>query len=266
MFHILSRTFVLLTSLVQFGCIPLFFDEPFQKSDLDSLVPGLDQQSIKEILGEPQAIRAGGKLWFYGKTRPVVLIIIPETGVTADDYNWIELTFDDADNLASFDVHEGKTGCTQSGNCLLWGAWTDAVQWESQIMTDSAIIAAPDKQDSDAKRFLPKHDMCSIYIYFDSLHSTIARGFLKDYEAQILVTDNPTFFLNRDSYLRVESLPGNISVKVGHAETGYVCEADKIGFLFIHQPSLDFSDLYFNWVDQSTGHKAISKRRLLLAP
>jgi hypothetical protein len=252
--------------MVQFGCIPLFFDEPFQKSDLDSLVPGLDQQSIKEILGEPQAIRAGGKLWFYGKTRPVVLIIIPETGVTTEDYNWIELAFDDADKLAFVDVQEGKTGCTQSGNCLLWGAWTYAEQWESQIMTGRAIIAAPDKQDADAKRFLPNKDMCSIYIYFDSLHSTISRGFLKDDEALIQVTDYPAFFLNRDTYVRVESFPGNILIKVLGAETGYLCEADKIDFLFIHQPSLDFRDSHFNWVDQSEGQKSISKRRLLLAP
>ena len=264
MFHMLLRILVLLTSLTQFGCAPLFFDEPYQKAELNNLFPGMDQQSIKEILGEPQAIRAGGKFWFYGKTRPVFFYLVKDGGGTVEDYNWIELAFDDAGKLAFFDVQEGKTGCTQSGNCLLWGAWVTSDKWESHVMTNLAIIATPDKEDFDAKQFLPNKNMCSIYVYFDSSTATIARVFLQDDVAQIQVADKPAFVLNRETYFRVESSPGNLSVKVSNrGETSYSCEPEKIGFLFIHQ---EFKGLSYNWVDQSTGQKAISKRRLLLAP
>lgn len=252
------------------GCIAvpvnLFYDEPFQQEELNALVLGLDYEAVREILGEPHAVRDGGKFWFYGKTRPLIWLVGDGSDMTVEDYNWLELAFDESGKLLSLDFQEGKTGCSKNGNCLLWGAW------DNRTMTDRAIFAAPEMKDISAKRLLSAVESCALYTYFDSSEVAVARFFLSDVTFKVQTNDMHPYFLNRDTYSYVEVSPGNVVIKALWfdkilEQVEMSCKSGTNYFLHIHQPGLlNRAKLSFAWENDDNGKKALSKKQLLLAP
>lgn len=137
------------------GCaIPVapFYDEPFPKDLQTKLNAGASQDEVVHLLGAPNATRLNEKFWYYGATRPAVLLLVPNDGVSILDYNWIEVAFDDELRLQYAEHYESKSGCARSGNCLLWGEWG---LLNKHNMTNEAIFTSPPEQDTVAKMFSP---------------------------------------------------------------------------------------------------------------
>lgn len=246
------------------GCaIPVapFYDEPFPKDLQTKLNAGASQDEVVHLLGAPNATRLNGKFWYYGATRPVVVVAVPNGGGTILDYNWIEVAFDDKLRLQYAEHYESKSGCARSGNCLLWGEWGPVSE---DNMTNQAIFTSPPEQDTAAKMFYPPVNGCAIYVFYASGTSFIARALLLDDVNAIGVGDTKTSWLNIDTYLRAEVPPGTVTIASGASRKQWNCATNDVGYFWVQEP---FSGpVQIEEVDAATGKMEIARRRLLLPP
>jgi len=236
------------------GCIPLtpFFDDPLPKERLQGLTIGASKEDVRSLLGSPQAIRDGGRYWYYGGIRPALAVL----NTAYDDYKWIEVEFDDASRLFHVEHYEAKWGCASSGNCLLsWG--TD------YGMSNSAVITAPPALDEIAKQFLPPKDGCAVYVYYDA-------GFLMPIYPIPVRVNNETRWLNQDTYTRFEMMPGEAQIVFDgdrlEAVERWHCNVGEVTFTHLFSRWTDKLTVYIESVDEAVSRKEILKRRLLLPP
>jgi hypothetical protein len=260
-----ARLFTLvIISLLLSGCaIPVapFYDEPFPKDLQTKLNAGASQDEVVHLLGAPNATRLNGKFWYYGGTRPLIGIFVPDGGGFILDHNWIEVAFDDELRLQYMEHYESKSGCARSKNCLLWGEW-DPV---SNDMTDQAIFTRPPDQDTAAKMFSPPINGCAIYVFCTSRTSFIARALLLDDVIAVRVQGSKPSWLNIDTYLRVEVPLGAVEIFTSPmSKKQWNCETNDVSFVWV-QGTFSGPDR-IEKVDAATGKEEIMKRRLLLPP
>lgn len=246
------------------GCaLPVapFHDEPFPKDLQAKLNAGASQDEVIQLLGAPHATRLGGKVWYYGGTRPMVGLFGPNGNAAILDYNWVEVAFDNALRLQQVEHYESKSGCARSGNCLLWGEW-DPV---SKNMTDKAIFTSSPEHDQEAKMFSPPLNGCAIYVFCTSRTSSIARSLLLDDVIAISVDDIKTSWLNIDTYLRVEVPRGGVEISAGRlSKKQWHCGTNDVGYFWVQKPFSGPNQIEV--VNAVTGKKEIARRRLLLSP
>lgn len=254
-----------ITTLLLSGCaIPVapFYDQPLPNDQIDQLKPGATQDDVIRLLGDPDTTRQDGRFWYYGGTRPSVLIIGPNDIGAFKDYRWIEVGFDDELRLLYVDPQESKTGCSRSGHCFRnW--W---VELKDKKILDSTVIMDSLENDKIAKMFNAPEGGCAIYIYYEP------QGFLDllgmDTSPSVDVNGSREIWMDGDTYMRFNVLTGPVGINYGRIiKKEWECQAGNVVYLVKKQflktkPSPD--ELQF--VDASIGMKEISKRRLLLSP
>lgn len=260
-----TRLFTLVTiSMLLSGCaIPVapFYAEPLPKDRLKQIKAGANKDEVIQLVGEPHATRLDGKFWYYGGTRPLVVLGGPNGSGSILDYNWIEVAFDDELRFQYMEHYESKSGCARSNNCLLWGEW-DPV---SKVMTDKAIFASPPDHDAAAKMFSPPVSGCAIYVFYSSRTSFIARSLLLDDVIAVSVRGSKPSWLNIDTYLRVEVPLGAVEISSGPmSKKQWNCETNDVSFFGV-QGIFSGPDR-IEKVDAAIGKEEIMRRRLLLPP
>lgn len=259
---------VIAIALLLGGCIAIpltpFYDDPLPKETVQALPVGVSKETVSSVLGPPHAIRNGGRYWYYGASRPALwggILVGRGVDVSFDDYKWVEVEFDGASRLLRAELHESRTGCASSGNCLL------STGSGGRRMSDSAIIAARPALDEEAKQFLPPAAGCALYVYYDP--RTL------EFRTPISVRiDDATRWINPETYTRFEVSPGDVRTLFGveavlRSEYKWHCETGKVGFLHLFgRWDREGTTLpnFIESVHETIGKQVILKRRLLLAP
>ncbi len=96
---LLSPLFLVILLFELPGCIivPIspFTQAPYPQEVLQKLAkPGISRSEVRGTLGPPQAIRSGGRYWFYGNLRESVGVIAGTRSAVFNDFEWVGFEFD----------------------------------------------------------------------------------------------------------------------------------------------------------------------------
>jgi len=263
----MSNLYAIIVAILLSGCaIPVapFYDEPYPADRLSLLKPGALQRDVIDLLGQPHASRSGGKYWYYGGTRPVVGLFLPNGGQTILDYNWVEIAFDDTLRLQHIEHYESKSGCARSGNCLLWGAWL----FLEPVMSDLAVFTDTPDHDALAKHFSPPASGCAVYIFYASRMAGIARFLLQDETMAVSVGGNQPNWLNIDTYMRFEVAEGSVEIAAGRLanllgpKLQWTCVNRDVSYFLVRGVLSDNDQII--QIETAEGQAEVSRRQLLL--
>lgn len=156
----------LLAAVLLSGCVivpvGLFTAEPFPIDVRQQLAPGLaDQDRVRLLLGPPTAHKAGGRYWFYARSRTTWGVIAGTSSAAFSEDHWLAVEFDDAHRVVFIEHSDHPDHCLSNGICMLGGLF-------GQPPSD-AVLSAPSARDAAARRHEPGPETCDLYLFIDKL-------------------------------------------------------------------------------------------------
>jgi len=199
-------------SLALLGCVPLplpwMSDEPrIEEDTLENIDIGVTtREEILSLLGTPDLMRRGNKLWIYGWAQGHGMLITPSPEPNEAlyyTYHVLFLEFNESGLLENLDIEQGEHACLQDDVCVYKWEWN----WtkESFCLDEStSIITASHKEEERAEHFVPSKDVCGAYLF--THHSNI----------YFSISDARYKRLDYRTYVFYELEPGNKVLRVSY--------------------------------------------------
>lgn len=251
---------IVLSLLGTAGCliVPIspFTKAPYPKATLDKLgQAGTTRNAVRAALGQPQAIRSGGRYWFYGHLRESVGIIAGTRSVVFEDFEWVGFEFDTNDRSIFVEYNDDEDGCLSNGIC------TD--KSFLVLAPELAVMLAPIADDRAAKTSQPAPQECQLFFY----HTPMSPRFITPMQL-ISVDGKKRGAINYKTFLLLPHPTGNATLKTGKTEIVVPCRPGENVYIQAapHWPAKSDDDMWddFSPVDSTTGETAIQSRRLAL--
>jgi hypothetical protein len=254
------------------GCvpIPLFTSEPYSEEQFSNIKEGqTDRALVRKTFGEPQAVRLGGTYWFYGRSRPVMVVGLLDIksggdAFTTNDYDWVAVSFDTNDKVLKLEHIDDKKGCTANGICLLEGLFGGEAGTYSQerLLQTWAIFSAPPHVDHKAKSFEVHNNSCSVYVYLEG-------PLLTDQKVDITLNDKSLATINRKTYAFIEVPIGTHKFSVTNVTKDTTlftleCSSPALFFVCARYNTWSWKITSFGAVDEEEGKHKVMTRRLVL--
>jgi outer membrane protein assembly factor BamE (lipoprotein component of BamABCDE complex) len=248
----------LVLALAVTGCTQIVAPlEPFTRTAYpDTILSPLrhdhaDREQVRKALGEPRAVKAGGKYWFYTNSREFLGILGGNSSRMLDDYEWVMIEFDAASRVSALEYNDDLNGCLASGICYLAG-----------FLSPQPVITATASASAAASAYQPRADECAIYLYLETLP-----WFFGNLPVTFSIDGHARGRINDKSYLFLTHPAGAVRIDAYQLEISVPCAGGKR--LYVHATKArDWS-----WetaselaqADATAGSSAIHERRLALA-
>lgn len=168
--------------------IGAFTESPYRPEVMKKLAQAdMDRHRVQEILGPPKFVKDKNRYWFYYNDRPVAGILGGTGSTVLTDFEWLVVQFDATGHVGFIGKETDIDKCLENGVCFNG--------------------AAPSADDSTARNFKPKEDMCAVYLYLEPLAWYLNTG-----AAVFSIDGKKIGSLNKNTYLFVEHPAGSIEI------------------------------------------------------
>lgn len=242
------------------GCIivPItpFTQAPYPPEVLQKLAkPGASRSDVRGALGPPQAIRSGGRYWFYGNLRDSVGIIAGTRSAVFEDFEWVGFEFDSSGRVVFMEHNDDAGGCLSNGICTEKAFLAFAPQ--------VAIMTAPLADDLAAKSSQPSGAACQLFIYPEPMSPKFISPMLL-----IKIDGKERGAVDYHTFLMLPHSTGNVTIKAGSQEIIVPCRAGENQYIRAtpQWPKDGKDDIWAEVVpvDAATGKNDLSARKLAL--
>ena len=248
----------LLLELASCIVVPIspFTRAPYPPEVLQKLAqPGTTRNQVRATLGPPQAVRAGGRYWFYGNQRESVGIIAGTGSAVFEDFEWVGFEFEPNGRVVFMEHNDDAGGCLSNGICTEKAFLA--------LAPSVAILTAPTVDDTAAKTAPPPADACQLFIYPEAMSPKLVSPML-----QVKVDGKERGVVDYHTYLLLTHPPGSATIKAGKQEIIVPCRAAENQYIHAvpQWPKTRDEDIWAEVVpvDAATGQAAVQNRKRVL--
>lgn len=242
------------------GCIivPIspFTKAPYPPDVLQKLArAGTTRNEVRTTLGPPQAVRSGGRYWFYGNQRESVGVIGGTGSAVFEDFEWLGFEFDPNGRVVFMEHNDAAGGCLSNGICTEKAFLA--------VAPSVAIMTAPTVDDATAKTAPPPADACQLFIYPEAMSPKLVSPMLL-----VKVDGKERGVVDYHTYLLLPHAPGNATIKAGKQEIIVPCRAGENQYIHAvpQWPQSRDDDIWAEVapVDAAAGQTALQHRKRVL--
>lgn len=178
--------------------VGVFTKSPYDPDVLQKLsAPDADRERVRQVLGSPALVKAGGAYWLYSNSRAMWGIIGGSSSAVYTDDEWLAVRFDKSGKVVFVEKND-LSKCLSNGMCF-----------------DGT---APHADDGFAKSYQPKADECAVYLLLDRLPWPLQAGTVKSFVDGVAIGN-----VNPKTYLFLTHPAGNIDIAAYDLKIGAHC-------------------------------------------